>query len=210
MKRIRVMVILCTCFVSMAWGQQTPGKCTNNWSEFHRTNMERWNPCEKVLNVNNVAGLGLKWRRKMQVGDSSAVANGVVYVAKPSKIFALNAGTGALLWGYTTGNFLFSSPAVANGVVYVGSSDTNVYALNASTGAKLWSYTTGSYVLSSPAVANGIVYVGSSSKNVYALKAGTGALLWSYTTGGAVGSPAVANGVVYVGTNGGMYAFSLK
>jgi outer membrane protein assembly factor BamB len=53
--------------------------------------MERWNPCEKVLNVNNVGNLSLKW-------------------------------------SYTTGGYVWSSPAVANGVVYVGSWDGKVYA----------------------------------------------------------------------------------
>ena len=58
MKRISILVlILCACFVSVAWGQQPAGKCINNWSEFHRTNMKRWNPCEKVLNVHNVGNL---------------------------------------------------------------------------------------------------------------------------------------------------------
>ena len=58
-------------------------------------------------------------------------------------VYALNASTGAILWSYTTGNAVTSSPAVANGVVYIGSGEWlgNVYALNASTGAKLWSYT---------------------------------------------------------------------
>ena len=45
----------------MAWGHQPAGKCYNSWAEFHRYNMERWNRCEKVLNVNNVGNLGLKW-----------------------------------------------------------------------------------------------------------------------------------------------------
>jgi hypothetical protein len=57
-KRISISVlILCVCFVSVAWGQQPAATCSNNWSEFHRTNMKRWNPCEKVLNVNNVGNL---------------------------------------------------------------------------------------------------------------------------------------------------------
>jgi outer membrane protein assembly factor BamB len=110
-------------------------------------------------------------------------------------------GTG-LRWSYTTGSFVFSSPAVANGVVYVGSYDGNVYALNASTGALLWSFPTGNAVDSSPAVANGVVYIGSGDNNVYALNASTGALLWSFPTGSSVeSSPAVANGVVYVGSD---------
>jgi hypothetical protein len=54
MKRINIVVlILCACFVSVAWGQQPGVKCSNNWTEFHRPNMVRWNPCEKVLNVRN-------------------------------------------------------------------------------------------------------------------------------------------------------------
>ena len=100
------------------------------------------------------------------------MANGVVYVRSDypgNKVYALNASTGALLWSYTTGGRVNSSPAVANGVVYVGSLDNNVYALNASTGAKLWSYTTGGPIYySSPAVANGMVYVGSLDGKVYA------------------------------------------
>jgi outer membrane protein assembly factor BamB len=102
----------------------------------------------------------------------------------------------ALLWSYTTGGGVNSSPAVANGVVYVGSGDGNVYALNASTGALVWSYATGGGVyFSSPAVSNGVVYVGSMDHYVYALNASTGTLLWSYATGNGVSSsPAVANG----------------
>src|SRR6516225_4175989 len=64
------------------------------------------------------------------VDSSPAVANGVVYVGSADHdVYALNAGTGALLWKYTTGSSLTGSPAVANGVVYVGSWDDNVYAL---------------------------------------------------------------------------------
>jgi hypothetical protein len=76
--------------------------------------------------------------------------------------------TGSYIWSYTTGNDVFSSPAVADGRVYVGSYDNKVYALNALTGALVWSYTTGYYVFSSPAVADGRVYVGSEDGKVYA------------------------------------------
>ena len=150
MKPVRISVlILFACFVSLAWGQQ-PGK---RWSQFHRHNMERWNPYDKVLSVQNVGGLGLKWSYATgsDVDSSPAIANGVVYVGSwDDKVYALGAGTGALLWSYTTGNVVTSSPAVANGVVYVGSDDDNVYALNARTGTLLWSYATGSLVESSP------------------------------------------------------------
>jgi outer membrane protein assembly factor BamB len=83
MKRVSIVVlILCVAFLSGAWGQQSAGKCSNNWSEFHRPNMERRNPCEKALNVHNVGNLVLKWSFKTggEVQSSPAVANGMVYV----------------------------------------------------------------------------------------------------------------------------------
>ena len=111
---------------------------------------------------------------------------------------------GKLLWNYTTGSSIESSPAFANGIVYVGSDDGNVYALNATTGSKMWNYNTtaGPIWYSSPAVVNGVVYEGSRwNNNVNALNATTGAKLWSYTTGSAVfSSPAVVSGFVYVGS----------
>jgi outer membrane protein assembly factor BamB len=156
MKRIPTLVlILCACFVSMAWSQQPADKGNNGWSEFHRHNMQRRNPYEKVLNVNNVGNLHKKWSYTTgsSVYSSPAVATGVVYVGSDdNKVYALKASTGALLWSYATGDYVSSSPAVANGVVYVGSWDGNVYALNANTGVLLWSYTTGGAVFSSPAV----------------------------------------------------------
>ena len=135
MKRISVFsLILCACLVSVAWGQQPAGNCNNNWSEFHRTNMVRWNPCEKVLGVNNIGNLVLKWRNRdtgyRYIWSSPAVANGVVYVdSNDGNVYALNAKTGAKLWSYTTGGPVsYSSPVVVNGVVYVGSEDGKVYA----------------------------------------------------------------------------------
>jgi len=228
MKRIGILAfILCACFVSVAWGQKITCPASVDWTEFHMIDMMRWNPCEKVLTVNNVGNLGLLWSYTTNsvVRSSPAVINGVVYIGSyDGNVYALNAETGAKLWSYATGNlYLDSSPAVANGVVYVSSG--NVYALNASTGALLWSYTTGGgssstgallwsyttgglYLDSSPAVANGVVYVGSEAGNVYALNASTGALLWSKEAS-AESSPAVANEVVYVGSGrGGVYALN--
>jgi outer membrane protein assembly factor BamB len=162
-----------------------------DWTQFLRDNMQRWNPYETVLGVNNVGGLKLKWKYSIRESGSTrvsspAVVNGVVYVgADDNNVYALNASTGEKLWTYTTGGPVDDSPAVANGVVYVGSD--NLYALNATTGKKLWSYPTFG---GPPAVVNGVVYIGPA-----ALNAATGEKLWSYPTIG--GSPAVANGVVY-------------
>ena len=83
MKWIRISaLILGACLVSTAWGQQTTGNVRNNWSEFHRPEMQRYNPYEVTLNVQNVPNLQLKWSYATgnRVYSSPAVANGVVYV----------------------------------------------------------------------------------------------------------------------------------
>ena len=86
-----------------------------------------------------------------------------------SRICALNATTGELMWSYKTRGLTgVSSPAVADGMVYIGSWDHKVYALNASSGALIWSYTTGLPIRSSPAVADGVVYVSSWDGRLYA------------------------------------------
>lgn len=97
-----------------------------------------------------------------------ANADWAMFHADPSHS---GAGTGnpeviPMVWSYTTGGDVFSSPAVVDGVVYVGSGDGNVYALNASSGVKLWNYNIGS-AFSSPAVVNGVVYIGSWDGNIY-------------------------------------------
>lgn len=45
-------------------------------------------------------------------------------------LYALEAGTGALLWQYTTGSYIESAPAVANGVLYFGSNSWYLYAFH--------------------------------------------------------------------------------
>jgi len=179
-----------------------------DWTEFHRDNMQRWNPYETVLGVNNVGGLQLKWKNPIGIylnglESSPATVNGVMYFGSDDgNVYALNADAGTKLWSYATGAPIISSPAVANGVVYAGSEIGSVYALNATTGVLLWSYGTGLDVFSSPSVANGVVYIGSDDGNLYALNAATGAKLWSYPTGASVeSSPAVASGIVYFGSD---------
>ena len=76
--------------------------------------------------------------------------------------------TNNTIWTYTTGDYVWSSPAVTGDRVYVGSVDHRLYCLDASTGAHIWNYTTGSSVSSSPAVAGGKVYIGSEDNKVYA------------------------------------------
>ena len=92
---------------------------------------------------------------------------------------------GTLLWEFTTGAPVGSSPAIGeDGTVYIGSHDSMVYALDGRTGAKKWEFKTGSRVGSSPAIgADGTVYVGSFDNKIYALDGKTGAKKWEFVTG---------------------------
>ena len=118
--------------------------------------------------------------------------------------------TNNILWSYTTGDNVRSSPAITNNKVYIGSKDDKVYCLNADTGAFIWSYTTGNWVDSSPAIYNDKIYIGSFDDKVYCLNADTGAFIWSYTTGDNVrSSPAITNNKVYIGSDDGkMYCLN--
>jgi outer membrane protein assembly factor BamB len=146
------------------------------------------------------------------IGNSSpAVANGVVYIGGYGGIvYALNAGSGAIIRSKTAGvNVASSSPAVVDGVVYLGSNDNYFYALDAKTGDILWRSNTNGWVSYSPAVYNGVVYASSLDGNVYALDAKTGNKIWNYDTTPSEYSwqlhtapalplsPAVVDGVVY-------------
>jgi outer membrane protein assembly factor BamB len=189
-----------------------------DWTQFLGDNMQRWDPYETVLGVNNVGSLQLKWTQSNSlpyVGfGNPVVANGVAYFGggeDENYLYAVDASTGQPLWTYTLadgGYGVASTPAVANGVVYFATFvDTVVYALNAKTGVKLWSF--GAARSSAPSditVADGVVYVGGGAQEpggaLYALDAGTGAVLWSFA-GSIASTPAVAIALVYFDVLGG-------
>ena len=116
-----------------------------------------------------------------------------------------------LLWNYTTGGAVSSSPSIADGRVFFGSQDKNVYSLDARNGSFIWKFPTNSRIESSPAVSNGKVYIGPDDGNVYCLNANDGSLIWKKSAGGYIeanfaslvrvqSSPTVVGGRVYVGS----------
>jgi hypothetical protein len=108
MKRISIVVlILCVCCASVAWGQQPTCGVYTPWAQFHRYNMRRSNPCEKVLNVQQRIRAERQHRRQA-----------LELRHRQPCVFLDRGGE----WrSYATGSYVWSSPAVANGVVYVGS-----------------------------------------------------------------------------------------
>jgi hypothetical protein len=63
-------------------------------------------------------------------------------------------------WSFSTGDDIFSSPALADGVLYAGSNDGNFYAIDAREETEIWRATTHHWVSASPLVADGVLYIG--------------------------------------------------
>ena len=138
------------------------------------------------------------------IGSAPAMEFGLVYISNSAgAVKALDATNGAVIWTYTTGGKIFSSPAVhkASVTLVVGSSDNNIYGLDARTGELRWKVAANKSVLGSPTIFNDIVYIGASDGVFRALDVVTGELVWSYDkiAGFIESKPWVDSEGVYVG-----------
>jgi hypothetical protein len=83
-----IFVLAGFCF-GQAVGSASAGRPATkglaDWNQLLRSNMQRFNPYEKVLNINNVRKLSVKWSYDTDnyVYSAPAVVNGVVYFGGP-------------------------------------------------------------------------------------------------------------------------------
>src|SRR4029077_11536608 len=100
--------------------------------------------------------------------SSPAVANGVLYFATDTFLYAADARTGVRLWRRpipANG----ASVAVANQVVFVEVSDGTMRAFDAASGRQLWvSPTAPSAFEGAPIVVNGMVFASTDDGTLYA------------------------------------------
>ncbi len=150
-----------------------------------------------------------RWSYKTRkwLDTTPAIGLGVLYVGGyDRRLHALTMGEGELLWRYSAGGPIKSSPAVSLDldIVCFGSHDGSVHALRASTGEPVWRHRTEGVVKSSPVIVGDTVYIGGRDRRLRALDAQTGEPRWVYATQGRIDTaPAVANGVVYVASEDG-------
>jgi len=155
------------------------------------------------------------------VPKSGPVASGgrVFFGTDDGTFFAINAGSGDVVWKYkipfgTRGKFIFSTPSIYKNLVFFGAYDGNLYALNQKTGKREWVFMEADWIGSSPCVAIdlGLVFVGlefglfKKRGGVVAINASTGEKVWEYRTPELThGSPAYSSkyGVVACGSNDG-------
>jgi outer membrane protein assembly factor BamB len=116
-------------------------------------------------------------RGNSRVVGTPAVVNGKVYFGSYNgKLYNIETTTSddvRLLWNFTAGDAIESSPVVSNNHVVFGANDETVYVLNAGNGREEWRYRVGDDVRSSPAIwtgtvqgttiTGGVMYVGVSS-----------------------------------------------
>ena len=111
-----------------------------------------------------------------------------------------------LIWTFTAGDSILSSPVYHDDKIYFGSNDGKIYCIYACIGTEIWTYPTGGPVHSSPTLVSGKIYVGSDDGKVYCLNASDGLNLWQYQTSSSspiFSSPAVNDNMVYFGSNDG-------
>jgi PQQ-dependent dehydrogenase (methanol/ethanol family) len=178
-----------------------------NWLTTGRTYDEkRFSPL-KQINDRNVAGLGLAWYYNLDTNRGQEatpiVVDGVMYTTEAwSKVLALDARTGKMLWHYDPKvdpeigrvaccDVVNRGVAVWKGKVFVGALDGRLIALDAKTGKVVWSVQTTApkqpYAnTGAPRVVKGKVIIGNggAERNVRgyasAYDAQTGRMVWRF------------------------------
>lgn len=189
----------------MARADQEPG----NWMSYGRTYSEQHFSPLNLINDQNVSRLKLAWFYDLDThrGQEATplVIDGVMYFTTAwSKVFALNAATGTLIWSYdphVPGEWAINAccdvvnrgVAAWDGKIFFGTLDGRLFALNALNGKKIWETLTidraSRYTITgAPRIAQGKVIIGNGGAEfgvrgyVSAYDAGTGKLSWRFYT----------------------------
>ena len=180
-----------------------------NWLTYGRTYSEqRFSPL-RAINDQSAGRLGLAWYSDLDThrGQEATpiVVDGVMYFSTAwSKVFALNAATGARLWSYDPKvprqwganaccDVVNRGVAVWQGKIYIGTLDGRLIALNAATGRPVWEQLTidptWRYTITgAPRIVKGKVIIGNGGAEfgvrgyVSAYDAQTGKLVWRFYT----------------------------
>ena len=182
---------------------------TQSWLTYGGTYEEQRYSGLTALTAETVGGLGLEWAHEFDTARgleaTPLVADGVIYTTTSwSKVHALDAVTGKLLWSYDpkvpgeTGfkaccDVVNRGAALYDGKVYVGTLDGRLIALDAKTGQLVWSVVTLDQskpytITGAPRIVKGRVLIGNGGAEygvrgyVTAYDAGTGKQVWRFYT----------------------------
>src|SRR5438094_2273271 len=181
----------------------------NNWLLNGRTfDASHFSPLQQITDK-NIGGLGLAWsldiESAMGIVSEPIVVDGVIYVSAPlSKVYAIEATTGKLLWKFepkgrrNPASYASYSArtkagvAVWAGKVYVGTGDCRLVAIDAAFGSQVWEASvcdaTQTGITGAPHVAKGKVFMGYNGSDdgvrgsLVAYDAETGKEVWRFWT----------------------------
>jgi len=185
------------------------GQDSGNWLSYGRTYSEqRFSPLKQVSD-NNVQQLGLVWSFDLDTNRGQEatplVVDGVMYFTSAwSKVFALNAATGALLWSYDPKvprewginaccDVVNRGVAIWQDRVFAGTLDGRLIALDAASGKLVWEQLTVDKdwrytITGAPRIVKSKVIIGNGGGEfgvrgyVSAYDAETGKLAWRFYT----------------------------
>jgi len=106
---------------------------------------------------------------------------------RDSKVYALNAMSGKLIWKkYNDGGWISITPVVyGDKLIYSSGSSTRFAALNKMTGDSIYQQSIKSATFASPSIAGTTVYQGVFNGTMVALDVNTGAINWTFATDAA-------------------------
>jgi quinohemoprotein ethanol dehydrogenase len=163
----------------------------------------------KQISDQNVTGLSLTWYMDvdsaMGLVSEPIVVDGIAYVSAPqSKVYAVDAATGKLIWKFDpkvrldqalNGSYSArtnAGVAVWEGKVFVGTGDCRLIGIDAATGKQIWEALvcepTQTGITNAPRVAKGMVFMGYNGSDdgvrgaIAAYDANTGKELWRFWT----------------------------
>jgi outer membrane protein assembly factor BamB len=146
--------------------------------------------------------------------STAAVEYGRVFLGNTDgRVYAYDAGNGALDWAVQTGAYVYASPAVTNApgigpTIYLGSYDGTFYALNARSGHIAWRFSTRGRISGSATIIGRVVYFAALGiHSTYGLGISTGRLLFHTDTGSF--DPVISDGHdLYLTGTTGLYSFA--
>ena len=200
------------------WSKNRPEKV--NWAspmiaQINNTQQLILMGCPSVTSYNPNTGEQL-WRVEClmgEVGASACSANGVVYGASEySKLIAINADDGSVLWD--NNDFLpeVASPVATKDNVFIATSYGFVVSFDAQTGKPRVEHELGTGFYSSPVIADGKLFLINSDGKVHIFSADNDfTLLDSFETGEpTVATPAFTDGKIVVRTEKSIYCVAEK
>ncbi|HXO74665.1 MAG TPA: PQQ-binding-like beta-propeller repeat protein [Puia sp.] len=166
----------------------------------------------KIYDLDAATGLPRWWTSSTgnPLVSGLALANNTLYVGALPKVYAFDAGTGALKWRTTTPVYaLFEvSPTISGDNVLIGDEGGNFYSYSATDGTMKWSRALSSGSIGcNPVVSGGVVYTDGGSGTFYALDIATGNTVWmnNLSTKGLYCGPVVTDKYIYTGTLDGQF-----